>query len=336
MAKTIEDGNKYNQESLDWWVTNKPSILKILKGTPVPDDTTSNLAHVMLNLGYATVSLRTGFPYYIPSVLSRELSDRATEIMFIRGLLAAVSTGDRDIAKYVYAQCKNRLIRLESQDSLDRFDTFHCLIASDTFVYRHQGTIDGAIKTNQLGSNQYGYSTTNNLFLRVLQSGPDNIATPLVCSVSGEVIESVATWLPTESKYVLINRYDLHHSKYANNTSFYYNTTDGKMVEKITEPSVYLLKWLYPQYTTQMFIELLSCAIISSGEHKAHHNLPMSAGGINHWIDGSIAGAYKCIPWAWRSETHYKEILLWASTNCPRVDVSKLPTYSDFVKLHSA
>jgi len=335
MAKTKEEGDKYNIESLNWWIKNKPNILKILENVPVSENKTLNLSYVVSELRYEKVSLRVDSPYYIPNELRKYIPDRQTEIMFIRGLLAAVATGDRDIARYVFAQCKNRLIRLESDDALDRFDTFHCVIASDTFTYRHQGTIDGAIKTNQLGSNQYGYATTNNLFLRVLQRGPDNINSPLVCSISGQVVEAVPTWLPTENRYLSINRYDIHHSKYVNNSSFYYDIENNKMVEKAVEPSNYLLKWIYPQYTTQMFAELLSCAIVSTGEHKALHNLPISGGGINHWIGGDTAGAYKCIPWAWKSEQNYKDTLLWASNNCPRVNIDKMPTYDEFIKLHS-
>jgi len=332
MAYCKSAGDIENTRTEKWWKANRDALIEAVKDLPIIEETNID-KKILSPLKYRTLSIRRDSPYYVPVEIFKLIQWRHNEIGFIKGLMYSVSIGDLTVAKHVFAQCKNRVIRLKSKDSLDRFDTFWCMISSDIHVYRHQGTIDGAIKTNQYSSPEYALK--NNYFLRVLLHGPENTNMPLICSVLGTDVENVPTWNPSINQYCPINRYEIHHSKYTSNTSYYLDLDYGILVEKVIEPSAYIRKWLYPDFTTQMVIELLSTVIISTGEHKAHHNLPMSTGGMDQWIQGFKVGAYKSIPYAWIDEQHYKEVLDWISANCPRVDISEMPSYDLFIKLHS-
>lgn len=330
MTKRNKNADAENKKVESWWNENEHLFLDAIKD--ISEIKYENISRDdLLNLcAFHEVWLVRKYPLYVPEYLIKYITDTK---MFIKGLFYAVSLGRVNVAKHIYAQCKYRKLRNMPLDSLDRFDNFYCMIASDTGTYRHQGTRDGCIKAGTLSDRSYK-ERNKALFLRVLQHGPTNTDQPLICSVDGEPVENIFNYDPKDDKDVMLDEFDLHHAKFIGNTSHYYNIEINDMIKKTEEPSKYVSKWLYFQYTTQMVAELLSCVVISTKKHTSLHKLAGKVGGIDFWIKGWQNKRYVSIPYAWRSQEHYNEILQWISINCPNVTIQKLPSYAQFLEFH--
>lgn len=129
--------------------------------------------------------------------------------------------------------------------------------------------------------------------------------------------------------------HEIHHAVYENGISYYYDLDTGKMTKKRISPSKYLHAYRYINFNRQIWSELLSCVILDIGDHDTLHKIALK-GKIGYWLKGYERGFYKSIPYAWRSEKNYKEILEWISVVSHNIDVSKFLSYDEFIKVHNS
>lgn len=327
-SKKNKNAELENTKVEEYWNQHEHEFIELLKDHIVLPE---NILTDILPGDYKPIWLVQTHPIYIPSVLHALIQDKK---LFIKGLYYAVTNERHEVARYIYAQCKHREIRNMDINSIDRFDGFCCMIASDTGTYRHQGTKDGCIKVGTLSDKTYK-ERNKELFLRVLQHGPTNSNNPLICSVDGRLVENIPNYNPSSNKYMPLDEFDLHHAKFTGNTSYYYDYVLDNMVKKVEEPSQYVNKWLHYQFTTKMISEMMSCIVISTAKHTSLHKFGEKIGGIDFWINGWTNNHYASIPYAWRSAENYTEILEWISKNCPLVDIKLLPSYEKFIQLHN-
>jgi hypothetical protein len=57
---------------------------------------------------------------------------------------------------------------------------------------------------------------------------------------------------------------------------------------------------------------------------------------IDNWIKKYEKGECSEIPYTWRSEENYKEVLSWYESKCHKFKASKALPYNDFIIKHSA
>ena len=328
--RTKESADIQNHYTIKWYNDNFKNIEKTLK-TNQPITFDSNIEHNLLGNNYYSISIVKNHPYYIPRTLKSYVKTRQDEKLFLNALMYAVSINDHAVAKFVFTQCKYRgKVRNKSLTSLDRFDTFYCHIAADSGVYRHNGTLEGAALIGQVRDSTI--RRHNITMLNMLSSG--HCTNNLSCAVSGEAVEAISRFNPVIDELSNISAYEIHHAYYIDKTSFYLDLKDSQLTRKIYSPSTMLNAFKYENFTEQLWTEFMSCIVLSSGEHSILH-IMCNKGGIKYWINGYKNGHYKSIPYAWKSENNYNEILQWIKSVSPGVDLTKFPTYDKFISIHS-
>jgi len=331
MARSQLSADAQNLAARTWYENHWPIISDVMSDIePICDN---NILRSDPRLSdYIEISLTSAHPYFIHRDIFHYINlVKGTSKLFITALLYSRTLNDKSVSKYVFTECKYRIKRGKDNISIDRFDGFFCMLASDTLVYRHQGTFEGSVLFGQASNPEV--KNFNHTMLRVLQHGPGAGDQNLICSITGNIIENKTYYHPIKNEDIIMNCFEIHHAVYHDNSSYYYNLDLKCLVKKSISPSKYIHACIFNNFNIQRWIELLSCIIIDVSEHDTLHKI-VSSGKIDYWIKGYQNSKYVSIPYAWRSKDNYDEIINWILGSCPHLSASSFPDYQTFLKLH--
>jgi hypothetical protein len=329
IQRSQESANNQNQRSRNIYDIHFGPIKELLKDKDYVKDTNVLNTDARLMYNYYSICARKNYPYYVDVVICDYIIEHCiNQNEFIGALMYANIIGDIEVSKFVFAQCKHRVDRKYSHDSLDRFDTFWCHLASDTLVYRHQGTTEGALLFGKVSDPVA--REVNKVALRTLQHGVNNANQSLICHITGKSVENITRYNAEEDIFVDIISYELHHASYIGNQSYYYNVDTESLDRKEISPSTLLNAYRYTKFTSKHWLELLGCVIMDSSEHGMLHKITKH-GGPAYWIKCKKLGFYHSVPYAWQTEANYIEIINWICSVSPHVSPLDFPTWQNLL-----
>jgi hypothetical protein len=324
--KSADDQNRRSRNIYD---THFGTLKELLKGKDCVCDTNVPNDDPRLLYDYYSICVRKDYPYYVYVVICDYIIEHCIDQgEFIGALMYANIIGDTEVAKFVFAQCKYRVNRKCALNSLDRFDGFWCHLASDTLVYRHQGTTEGGLLFGKISDPEV--REFNKAALRTLQHGVGNAHQSLICHITGRDVENIKRYNAEEDAWIDIMSYELHHASYIENQSYYYNVDTDLLDRKEMSPSALLNAYRYTKFTSKHWLELLGCVVMDSSEHGMLHKITKH-GGPAYWVKCKNLAFYHSIPYAWQSEANYIEIVNWICSVCPHVDTLDFPIWQNLM-----
>lgn len=222
---------------------------------------------------------------------------------------------------YTYDKLTHRQARNVPDTILDVFSTFRCgfeakkLGNEEVKTIRHFGTAGGS--TTMRAANR----TQNNLFIRVMMYGSEFYERPLIDPFTRSTIENYQLYNEEKKEYITVSTYSLHHALFI----------DGTSVNKYgVEPSSYLNKKSFREFTLEETIELMGCIALGEDGHKIIHATHRKDD-VQGWIKRYKRGECYWIPLHWLNETEYKKTVDWICNNNENLEVDQFPSYSEFV-----
>ena len=304
-------------------------LYQLFKDIPLP--ATMQLYTDLEQAGYTTF-----LGYWFHPILDVHCKHDAT-LIFKCGVLENIEqTPGKRVSHFIFRKDKacNLVYRAHvGKDIVERADMFQGWVGTykGADVVRFMGSLEGR--------NVYGVANGketrdfNKKFLRVLDKGMLAEDSPIVCKFDNIVLESIKELKESTLEWVFIDDYEIHHALLFNNESYWVNPFTKSITKKTSSPSTYLNSTKYTEFTTNVVAEFLSSILLSTRRHTILHKTEVTDG-IDRWLNRYRRGVCD-LPYAWKSEKNYKEILVWISNNCPKVNTSKLLSYTEFIELHS-
>lgn len=226
---------------------------------------------------------------------------------------------------YTFDKLTHRQARNIPDTVLDVFSSFRCGFESkkmggeEVKAVRHFGTVCGPTTLNAANRSQ------NNLFIRVMMYGAEFYERPLIDPFTRSTIENHQLFNEEKKEYITVSTYSLHHALF----------TDGTSVNKYgVEPSSYLNKKSFRDFTIEETVELMGCIALGEDGHKIIHATHRKDD-VNGWINRYKRGECYWIPPHWLSETEYNKTVNWICSNNEELIVEQFPSYADFIKSNS-
>ena len=238
---------------------------------------------------------------------------------------------DKKFSKLIYLKDKYANNRKVSETSVDRSDTFIPYLEKGKCL-RFQGTKVGSGKYNVAQGEKY--RENNKEFLRVLHNGPKSAKLPIKCHYNNSILEGIEVYSYTRGETIILDEFEVHHCLLKNNNSYYYNIDKKCIDKKSKDPSEYLNSLSYNNFTNNIVSEFMGSILLSVSKHSTLHKTETSDG-IDRWLDRYNKGICESIPYAWKSENNYIEVLNWISINCSKVDITRFLNYNQFIDMHS-
>jgi len=336
----LEDQERLYTDTFDF-------IESLLNNVTILDKT---LEPKSLTTGFIPVPLRKDNPYHIqenvvPWGWNNKSGLRA--LIKIAMIDSYYTTGTNkgkykthDFSQTVYVKDKqeNRVHRIHNGEKLDincvdRLDTFTCMIENNRV--RKQSTPQGTLAyakspIRKLAQSKNGmakrkqFREKNMVFLRAMQNGPANISKKLRCNKNGLVIENSGELCTRTGKMLYATDIQLHHCYYIGTTS----------IHKTGSPSLYLNNSYFANWEPWKVNELLGCIGLCTGEHSMHHKR-LHDDDIQSWLDRYDQNITNDIPYTWKNESTYNEVIAWIVANVKSYNFSDALPYEEFIEHHS-